>query len=47
MCLIFFNMFFDEDNHSFTGVSTAEKNMRKKEKNKFKYDNTIKSLLRC
>ena len=25
---------FDEDNHSFTGVSTAEKNMRKKEKNK-------------
>ena len=26
------NFKFDEDNHSFTGVSTAEKNMRKKRK---------------
>lgn len=31
-CYFFFLVLFDEDNHSFTGVSTAEKNMRKKRK---------------
>lgn len=30
--LVSFWIKFDEDNHSFTGVSTAEKNMRKKRK---------------